>query len=87
MLTMENWNVTIISERGVPIMCEQGDAPASSVWTDTLGKQHYTCQAHNPMYNTAMALPFNFTTRSLCHACGQPVSLGTQQVVYPGTAG
>ena len=80
-------NVTIISPAGVPLMCEQGDAPASSVWTDTLGKQHYACQQHNPVYNVAMPLPLNFTSHDLCHACGQPIRLGPQQVVYPGTAG
>lgn len=80
-------NVTILSDRGVPVMCEQGDAPASSVWTDTLGKPHYACQQHNPMSYTLMPLPLNFTSRSLCHACGQPVHLGPQQVIYPGTAG
>jgi len=78
--------VTIYGANGYPIMCEQGDAPASTVWTDSLGTPHYACQQHNPLYGTA-ALPMNFTGRPLCHACGQPISLGTQQAVYPGTAG
>jgi hypothetical protein len=80
-------NVTILSDRGVPIMCEHCDVPASSVWTDPLGKQHYACQQHNPMFNTATPLPWNFTSRDLCHACGQPVNPEPQQVIYPGTAG
>ena len=76
MLCSMDYNVTVINERGMPLMCEQGDALASSVWTDTLGKPHYACQAHNPMSLPA-ALPMNFTSRSLCQACGQPVNLGS----------
>lgn len=79
-------NVTIYSPSGYPLMCEQGDALASTVWTDTLGKQHYACQAHNPM-SLPGALPYGFSSRSICHACGQPLQFGPQQVVYPGTAG
>ena len=79
-------NVTILSDRGGPIMCEQGDAQASSVWTDTLGKAHYACQRHDPAYGTA-ALPWGFTSRSICYACGQPVNLSTQAVTYPPAAG
>jgi hypothetical protein len=67
-------DVMIISDRGVPLMCEQEDAPASSVWTDTLGRQHYACQQHNPMASAAMPLSLNFTSQSLCHACGQPIN-------------
>lgn len=48
--------------------------------------RRYSCALHNPMANVAVPLPMSFHSQSLCHACGQPVSIGPQQVVYPGTA-
>ncbi len=81
-------DILMINDRGVPLMCEQGDALATNVWSGGWdGKQHLVCERHNPMANVAMPLPLNFTSQPLCHACGQPVSLGPQQLVFPGTAG
>lgn len=73
-------NVMILSERGVPLMCEtEGCAsPASSAWSGWDGKSRLACERHNPMANVAVALPLNFTSRPLCHACGQPVSVAQQ---------
>lgn len=79
----------ILSDRGVPLMCEHGDAPATSAWSGIDGRQHLSCHAHNPWSYVTMPLPLNFTSQSLCHACGQPVRAvaSPAQVVYPGTAG
>lgn len=70
-------SVTVINDRGMPIGCDSCSLPASTAWTDTLGKQHYACQTHNPMSLPA-ALPLNFTSQTICHACGQPVHIGTR---------
>ena len=83
-------NVTMVDQRGMALMCETDGCGslASSAWYGAWhGKPVLACDAHNPWHNTAMPLPLNFTSQPLCHACGQPMSLGTQQVVYPGTAG
>ncbi len=75
---------------GLPMLCETDGcaAPATSVWSGGWpGTPRRACQQHNPAFNTTVALPLNFTSRSICHACGQPVSIGTQQVTYPVTAG
>ena len=69
---------------GVPRRCDTGDCTdkATSVWSQTViaggasGGQRYACDRHNPMANMAMPLPFNFHSQPLCHACGQPVSIG-----------
>ncbi len=81
-------SVTITDGRGMALMCETEGCGcrASSAWYGAShGKPVLACDAHNPMANTTAALPLNFTSQPLCHACGQPMSLGAQ--VYPGTAG
>ena len=82
-------DVRMYSERGVLLFCEtEGCAsPATSVWSGRYGPSKRACDQHSPMANVTMALPLNFTSQTLCHACGQPLNLGPQQVVYPGTAG
>lgn len=82
-------DVTIIGDRGMPLGCETEGCSrvASSVWSGWDGKPIRACATHNPMANMVMPLPTNFTSHSLCHACGQPMGFGPQQVVYPGTAG
>jgi hypothetical protein len=68
--------VTVVSERGVPLMCEiEGCGQlAASVWSGGWdAKPRRCCSAHNPMANVAMPLPSGYTSHSLCHACGQPV--------------
>jgi hypothetical protein len=72
-------DVMITGERGVRLMCEtEGCASwASTVWYGAWhGKPVRACERHNPMANTAMALPTGFTSHPLCHACGQPVQFG-----------
>lgn len=79
-----SFDVTIYAPNGLTCMCETEGClnKATSVWTATVmangatGSQRYACDQHNPMVNTAMALPFNFTSRPLCHACGQLVNVG-----------
>lgn len=80
--------ITMIDDRGTILFCEtEGcDSPATSAWSD-IGPLKRACDRHNPMANVAMPLPMNFMSRPLCHACGQPVNLGPQQIVYPGTGG
>jgi hypothetical protein len=85
-------NVTVVDGRGLPLMCETegcGDKATSAwsgAWSGAFGPRRLSCDRHNPWSATAMPLPLNFTSHSLCHACGQPVPLSSQ-VVYPGTAG
>lgn len=70
-------NITMVSERGVPLMCETEGCGelASSVWSGGWdGTPKRCCGTHNPMAMTT-ALPPNFTSQSLCHACGQPVRI------------
>jgi hypothetical protein len=55
-------------------------SPATSVWSGSYGPPKRACDRHNPMANTAMALPLNFTSRTLCHACGQPVNWRRRRV-------
>lgn len=56
--------------------------PVTSVWLTGViaggasAGQRYSCDLHNPMANIAVPLPANFHSQSLCHACGQPVSIG-----------
>ena len=63
-------NVTIVDARGMPLMCDQGDAAASFTWTDTLGRQHYCCDRHNPV-SLPGVLPANFTGHAICPTCGK----------------
>jgi hypothetical protein len=86
------FGIVMYDERGVPLMCETDGCGrvADSVWYGAWhGRPVRACQVHNPMGNVAVPLPVNFTSRTICHACGQPVNFGAdpQQVVYPGTAG
>jgi hypothetical protein len=67
--------VTMLSERGVTLMCETAacSEPASTAWYGAWhGRPVLACTAHNPMANVAVPLPLNFTSQPLCHACGQP---------------
>ncbi len=70
--------MTVIGSSGLPLICETEGcgALATTVWSSAAGKQTRACDRHNPMYNTAMPLPLNFTSHTLCHACGQPVRIG-----------
>jgi hypothetical protein len=77
-------NVQITGQDGLPVMCgtEGCYSPASTVWTSGViagghsAGQRYACDEHNPMSFTAAALPLNFHSQSICHACGQPASIG-----------
>jgi hypothetical protein len=71
-------NVTVVAANGMPLMCETEGcgSQASSVWSGSYGPPRRSCDLHNPWHNTAMPLPLNFTSQSLCQTCGQPVSLG-----------
>ena len=81
-------DVTIYDGSGLPRTCDTCGAKATSVWTSTVmaggatGSQRYACDQHNPMANMAMPLPFNFHSQSLCHACGQPVNIGSLTASY-----
>jgi len=97
--------VTIIGPNGLPLICEADGcgALATSAWSGSYGPAKLACDRHNPMSNAAVALPVNFTSHTLCHACGQPLNFTShtlchacgqplnfspqQQVIYPGTAG
>jgi hypothetical protein len=71
--------MTILSEQGVPLICETNGCgtPATSVWSGGWNsKPRRSCHQHNPMHNVAMAMPVNFTSQPLCHACGQPINVG-----------
>ncbi len=64
--------VIVTGERGVPLMCETCGQPGTGVWSGGWdGKSHVVCAVHNPMANTAMALPPNFTSRPVCPLCGR----------------
>ena len=71
-------DVMIFSENGMRLLCETEGchSPASTVWSGGYGKPVRACDQHNPMTYTTAALPLGFTSQPLCHACGQPVSLG-----------
>ena len=78
---MTTYGIEFLDVNGLARMCDTEGCPdrATSVWTATViaggatGSQRYACGRHNPMANMAMALPFNFASQPLCHACGQPV--------------
>ena len=73
-------DVMMLSDRGVPLMCETDGCAqgATSVWSGGWdGKPRRACERHNPMAIVSMPLPVNFTSQSLCHACGQPIQLGS----------
>ena len=72
-------HVMMLSERGLPLGCETEGCGqlASAVWSDGYSPSRRACDAHNPMANIAMSLPWNFTNLPVCHACGQPVSVSS----------
>ena len=72
-------HVMMLSERGMPLGCETEGCGlgATSAWSDGYGPSRRACDAHNPMANIAMSLPWNFTNLPVCHACGQPVSVSS----------
>lgn len=78
-------NITIYDGSGLPRGCDTEGCrnKATSAWSSTIiaggasGTQHYACDQHNPIANMAMALPLNFHSQPLCHACGQPVNVGS----------
>ncbi len=67
----------IYDKQGLPIICETEGcgAPASTIWSGMTGQQARACNLHNPWANVAIPLPMNFTSHSLCHACGQPIRI------------
>ena len=69
-------HIMMLSDRGAEVTCETEGCglPASAVWSDGHSPSRRACDAHNPMANVAMSLPWNFTNLTVCHACGQPVS-------------
>ena len=77
-------SVTILDGIGLARMCdtEGCGSKATSVWSTGViaggasAGQRYSCDLHNPWNNVAVTLPVSFHSQSLCHACGQPVSLG-----------
>lgn len=77
-------DVTIYDGNGLPCACgtEGCRNKATSAWLMTViaggasGGLRYSCDQHNPMANIAVPLPLNFTSQTLCCACGQPVSFG-----------
>jgi len=80
-------NFTILDQAGLPMTCDTGGCQnrATSVWTTGViagghsAGQRRACDEHNPMSLPA-SLPMNFHSRSICHACGQPVSTGNLAV-------
>ena len=78
-------DITIVDRNGWPGMCETGGClnKATSSWTSTVmaggvpGTQRFSCDEHNPVRFTAAALPHGFTSKAVCHACGQPVPFTT----------
>lgn len=73
-----------IYEHGLPMVCstEGCTAPATSVWSSGViagghsAGTRYACGEHNPM-SFPGALPVNFHSQTLCHACGQPVGVSS----------
>ena len=78
-------DITIYDGSGLPRGCDTEGCwiKATSVWSTGVitggasAGQRYACDEHNPMRFTGSPLPWGFTSQSLCHACGQPVNIGS----------